>query len=208
MLPEEEREVTPDIVGKPFNNPFEVYTFNKDEADVLVVNYESLYSRKEDRKQKVVIKEEIETFIKSCKDNNVAILVDESHKVKDIHSMQTMAINKIKNLCVVNSKKTYLYLLTGTPFTQGFLDTYSQLKLLGCPINKADFTEKFCVRGRIPGLLEWQQPIIGYKNVDLLYELIHSFSPFRPLKANFEFYHPLFFFLLFVFDYFQLFDYY
>lgn len=142
----------------------------------LILNYESLFSRSKDKKERIVVKQEILDFIKSGKDQNIGILIDESHKVKDLQSLQTGAITKIKSYCSAVGKACYTWLLTGTPFTQGFIDTYAQLKLLGCQMNKTEFTEKFCVRGHIPGFLEWQQPIIGYKNVNLLYDLIHKFA--------------------------------
>ncbi len=154
-------------------NPFNGFT---KEPEILILNYESLYSREKDKKSKVELKEEILDFLKNCKGEKVAILVDECHKVKDLKSLQTGAIVKICKYAQLYSSQSYLYMLTGTPFTTGFIDLYSQLKLLGMEMNKSEFIDKFCVRGRIPNLADYQQPIIGYKNVDLLYKLIHKFA--------------------------------
>lgn len=151
-------------------------SFTTETNDLLLLNYESLYSRDKTAKIKNALKKELVNFINACKGHNIAIILDESHKVKDTSSLQTKAINNIYNLCKVIGKKTYLYLGTGTLFTQGLIDTYSQLKLLGWDGNKTKFQEAFCIRGTIRSLPEWQQPIVGYKNVDQLYELIHRYG--------------------------------
>lgn len=144
--------------------------------DILLVNYESLFSRAKDKKSKVQLKDNIEDFIYSCYNHNVAIIVDESHKMKNLKSLQTEAIFKIKTALRMQAKKVYSYLLTGTPFTTGYIDLYSQLKMLGYPDTKTNFIDRYCIRGHLPGLLGWQQPIVGYKNVDELFTLIHRYA--------------------------------
>ena len=150
--------------------------FSKDDKDVLLLNFESLYSREKNTKVKFALRKELVEFINSCKGHNIAIIIDESHKIKDMSSLQNKAVNKIYSLCNVIGKKTYLYLGTGTIFTVGLIDTYAQLKLLGWEGNKTIFTEAFCIKGNIRGLPEWYQPIVDYKNVDKLYELIHRYG--------------------------------
>ena len=145
-------------------------------TDALLVNYEGLYSRKRDRAKKIVLKQNIEEFIQSCYGHNCAIIVDESHKMKNLHSMQTQAINEIKRRLRMRCQNVYTYLLTGTPFTTGYIDLYSQLKMLGYPDTKTSFVNQFCELGHIPGLLGWQQPIVGYKNIDRLFDLIHQYA--------------------------------
>lgn len=169
---------------KKMKLPYKIYTkksklfnFNNDSPEVLIINYESLYERNKDSKYgKAPIRSNIVEFIKSCSNKNVAIIVDESHKLKDTSSIQTLATTKIKKSINLVANKTYLYLLTGTPFTVGYIDLYSQLKLLGCPLTKTSFIDEYCVRGNIYGLLGWQQPIVGYKNVDDLYKLVHNYA--------------------------------
>lgn len=152
-------------------------TFNKDEPEAFIVNFESLYERgRKSLKEPLKLKENIVNFIKSCKNKNVAIIIDESHKLKDLQSLQTKSIIKIKNTLNLYAKNLYLYLLTGTPFTTGFIDLYAQLKLLGCPMIKTEFKDRFCVMGNRPGLLGWQQPIVGYKNTNELYNLVHQYA--------------------------------
>lgn len=148
--------------------------------ELFIINYESLFERKSSEKSKrnskVTLKPFVEDFIKSCKNHNVALILDESHKVKDKHSLQTSAIFKIQKELKLVSSKLYTYLLTGTPFTTGYLDLLSQLELLGNKMSKYEFIDNYCIQGNIPGLLGWQQPIVGYKNVDQLYELIHKYA--------------------------------
>lgn len=150
--------------------------FNDESADLFLINYEGIFSRAKDKKSKVELRDTVVDFINSSANHNVAVIIDESHKMKDIHSIQTQAINKLIRKLEHFSKSLYVYLLTGTPFTTGYIDLYSQLKTLGYDGNKGTFVDSFCEKGQIPGLLGWQQPIIGYKNVDQLFDLIHRFA--------------------------------
>lgn len=150
--------------------------FDNNVAECMTVNYESLFERGARKTQKVTIKHNIVNFINSCKGHNVAIIVDESHKMKNLQSQQTQAIMKIKKECQRVAKRVYSYLLTGTPFTTGYIDLYSQLKMLGCDMNKNEFVDNFCVKGNIPGLLGWQQPIVSYKNLNSLFTLLHQYA--------------------------------
>ena len=144
---------------------------------MLLINYESLFERSsKDKKKSNDLKQNIKDFIKSCKNHNVAIIIDESHKLKDIQSIQTKSIAKIINLLKLKANNLYTYLLTGTPFTTGYIDLYSQLKFLGYEYTKGDFIDNFCIRGYLPGLLGWQQPIVGYKNIECLFDLVHKYA--------------------------------
>lgn len=147
-------------------------TFDSEDS-FFIVNYESLFQRSE---KGVLLKDNILAFIKSCRKQQVALIVDESHKMKNLQSKQTKAINKIKLMLERTAKKLNVYLLTGTPFTQGFIDLYTQLKLLGLQETKGWFEEQFCERGHLKNRAEWQQPIVGYKNVDQLYNLVHQYA--------------------------------
>lgn len=150
--------------------------------DILLINYEGLYKPGQSeiingkKHKKCVLSDIIDDFIKSCRNQKVTIIVDESHKVKELDSLPTKALNKIKRNLQINGNKVYTYLLSGTPFTTGYIDLYSQLKILGWEGNKKLYEDSFCIKGDIWGLLGWQQPIIGYKNVDKLYNLIHQYG--------------------------------
>lgn len=141
-----------------------------------LVNYEWLYDRKtKSIKGGIPLRKNISSFIENSKGKKVAIIIDESHSIKNQSSIRTKCITKIYN-SLKQYSETYLYLLTGTPFTGGYIDLYSQLKLLGRQGNKEQFKEDYCIMGNIRGLLGWQQPIVGYKNVDKLFDEIHKFA--------------------------------
>lgn len=148
------------------------------QPEIFLVNYESLFERgkKKAQHQRVTLKQNILNFIQTCKGQNVALIVDESHKVKNLQSQQTIAIQQIQTQLRMKANDVRTYLLTGTPFTQGYIDLYSQLKLLGCSMTKGEFIDLFCIRGNIPGLLGWQQPVVGYKNVTALFNLLHKYA--------------------------------
>ena len=148
------------------------------QPEIFLVNYESLFERgkKKAQHQRVTLKQNIQDFIQMCKGQNVALIVDESHKVKNLQSQQTISIQQIQNQLKMKAKDVRTYLLTGTPFTQGYIDLYSQLKLLGCTMTKGEFIDLYCIRGNIPGLLGWQQPVVGYKNITGLFNLLHRYA--------------------------------
>lgn len=150
--------------------------FKESQNNFYITNYQSLFKRNKTKKSSIELNNNIELFIKLSKDKNVAIIIDESHKMKDISSMQTKSINLIKKKLIKVTNNLYCYLLTGTPFTTGYIDLYSQLKFLGYEEIKQKFIDDFCIRGNIPGLLGWQQPIVGYKNIDKLYEVVHQYA--------------------------------
>lgn len=151
------------------------------EKTVWIINYESLFDHKSVG-TKPVLKDTVLGFIASCREQNVTLLLDESHYIKDPSSKQTLALQAIKRELMVQSLSFHSYLLTGTPFTRGFIDVFNQLKFLGCQMTKTEFKEKFCILGNIKGLLGWQQPIVGYKNVNTLYALMHQYA--ITLKSN------------------------
>lgn len=152
--------------------------------DVLILNYESLCKRSkndlsDDKKKKapkIQLKENILEFIDNARDNKMCIIIDESHKLKNQNSLQSLAISKIISLCKMMCSDTYVYLLTGTPFSTGYEDLYNQLKILGYTATKTIFYDNFCIRGNLPSLPGWQQPVVGYKNIDKLFELVHRYA--------------------------------
>lgn len=157
-------------------NPKSTELFNQCHNDMFVMNYESLFMRGKNKKERVTLRPSIIEFINSCRGHNVAIIIDESHKTKDLQSQQTQAILKIKQTLLRTASKVYTYLLTGTPFTAGYIDLYSQLKLLGSEMTKTAFIDTYCERGHLPGLLGWQQPIVGYKNIESLFHYLHQYA--------------------------------
>lgn len=143
---------------------------------VLMINYEWLINRKiDENKFGIQLREEVLNFAYSCGNQKVALILDESHKIKSTKSAQTKCVQKLYNL-LNKIADCYLYLLTGTPFTQGYIDLYTQLRLLGMKMNKGQFKDEFCIMDNRYGLLGWQQPIKAYKNLDELFNLVHKYA--------------------------------
>lgn len=162
------------IINKKYKNNIST------NEDVLLINYESLYDRKEvisKRKKKISLSNLLEDFVSNIKDtDNVCVIIDESHKMKNDEAKQTKAIFNLRREIYRKSSNLYCYLLSGTPFTAGYIDLYTQLNFLGCEISKGYFYENFCIRGNLPGLLGWQQPIVGYKNIDSFLKIVDKYS--------------------------------
>ncbi len=167
-----ERDSTPGS----WKNWFTKYAIGDVTPSSLVINYEAIYDRKALKLSKIEFSQTLKQFLSTCPNHRIALVLDESHRIKDSSSAQSRAIRKLRNYLQAIGSGFYLYLLTGTPFSTGFIDLYNQLSFLGCPMTKAAFKEQFCVLGRIPGLLEWQQPIVRYKNIDKLYSLVHQYA--------------------------------
>lgn len=144
---------------------------------VYIINYESIFTRTSTGKSGIPsLRPQLSSFIDLCRGERVTLILDESHSIKDPGALQTKALAYVKKMLTLVTPYLHTYLLSGTPFTTGFIDIYNQLKFMDCPLTKTKFKEDFCVLGHIKGLLGWQQPIIGYKNVDKLYDLIHEYA--------------------------------
>lgn len=157
-------------------------TLSPESNDVLLINYEALYKSGQyfeiagKKHKRLVLSDIISDFVDSCRNETVTVILDESHMVKELDSLQTMAVCEIIKLLNAQKNNVYMYLLTGTPFTKGYIDLFSQLKLLGWEKNKTFFYDQFCIRAQVYSLYTWQQPIASYKNVDQLYRVIHRFA--------------------------------
>lgn len=160
------------IINK--NNLKDIGSNNK---ELFIVNYEYLYTRdKEQIKLGHKIREEVSKFINGCKNQNVAIILDESHRIKNSSAIVSKTLDIVRSSIYLIANDVHIWLLSGTPFTQGFIDLHNQLKFLGCKMSKTSFKDRFCILGNIGSLLPWQQPVVGYKNTDELYELIHQYG--------------------------------
>lgn len=138
----------------------------------FIVNYESLFVHSKNKKIAVELNDKINEFLKDCKNKTTTIILDESHRVKSTSSKISKAVDIIVN----RINNPYIYLLSGTPFTRDFVDLHNQLKLLNYPLTKTQFLDNFCIRDNIPSLMGYQQPIVGYKNLNELYKIIHQYA--------------------------------
>lgn len=147
-----------------------------DENELLVTNYESLFARNKSTTVKCQLSDFVLSFIQHCKSKRVALIIDESHKVKTAGSSQSIAVDMMRKLLMKHAASLKLYLLSGTPFTTGYINLYNQLRMLGCNMTKGYFKDEFCVMGNVYGLALWQQPIVGYKNIDELFAIVHKYA--------------------------------
>ena len=165
------------------------------DKSVLLTNYEGLVKRNSDNDKIIPIKDYIKDFINVCKGKTVTIILDESHRIKSTKAICSKAITFIIRQLQMKGIRPNVYLLSGTPFTNGYIDLYNQLKLLGLNMTKGEYEERYCIRGNIRGLQGYQQPIVGYKNLDELYELVHNYAltvkseevaPYLPEKVFYD----------------------
>ena len=104
---------------------------------LVVVNYEILYK--------------LGALLRIV-DNDWTIILDESHKIKDLGTKKKP--NKATNFALTLSKNTfYKIILTATPTQKdmgGYIDYYSQLKFLGyMKMSIETFKDRYCVMQRI-----------------------------------------------------------
>lgn len=145
-------------------------------TSAYICNYEALYDHKKSTTKTICLNKSLKAYLHTCVQKNICVIFDESHKLKNSQALQTKAADYLCKIVKAYSKETYVYLLTGTPFTQGYIDLWSQLRFLDCNISKTAFVNAFCIRGNIPGLLGWQQPIVGYKNTNDLFKIVHEYA--------------------------------
>ena len=77
----------------------------------------------------------------------------------------------------------HVYLLSGTPWTVGFVDLFSQLKLLGYKTTWKDFEDRFIVYDDAWYGSRHNRPIKEYKNVETLYEILAQYTTFATTEA-------------------------
>ena len=159
-----------------YRKTIDMSKFKPENNNLLIINYESLFKRNVRTKNSIELKDDLIRMVESSRHRNISVIIDESHKVKDLHSKQTKSILALRKKLFIYSENAHFYLLTGTPFTTGYIDLYTQLKILGANLTKGQFEEEFCVKGNIAGLRGWEQPIVGYKNIHGLFNLVHKYA--------------------------------
>lgn len=115
-------------------------------------------------------------------DKDTFILVDESHKIKNVKS-------KIGKFCAKLKQKTETKcILTGTPQSKGYIDYYNQLNfidVLNVPYKV--FTEAYCVfETRNYGGFPFKE-LVKYKNTKVLDKIIKDNCVFFKRDINNEF---------------------
>lgn len=96
------------------------------------------------------------------------IILDESHRIKNIRSKRTKAVME---LCKRAARR---YLLTGTISMGNPLDLYPQMNSLAkymCPENYTEYVNKFCITSPMNTHI-----ITGYKHLNIISQRINSIS--------------------------------
>ena len=101
-------------------------------------------------------------------DNKWCIIVDESHKIKNMGSVRN-PVKATKRCLELGDKTIYKTILTATPTEKengGYIDLYSQLRFLGyLTYNENFFKNNFCIESKIqlPGIPFPINKIVGYR---------------------------------------------
>lgn len=105
-------------------------------------------------------------------DSNTFIIIDESQYIKSFKAKVTKFCLKLRN------KTTKITLLSGTPIDNGYIDLYTQLKMLGWNMNLTNFKKQYCIMETDYANGGFTK-IVGYKNVDELMKITHDFCVFK-----------------------------
>ena len=109
-------------------------------------------------------------------DNTWTIIIDESHKIKNIGTRKS-PVKTTKRCLELGEKTIYKIILTATPTEKefgGYIDLYSQLKFLGyIDYSESYFRDNFCITDtiQVPGMPFPIKKIIGYKIKNINNEL-------------------------------------
>lgn len=135
------------LTGSSFNRlcDFEKYVLRYNEAKIVITNYEALYM--------INLIEKIKKWMPTV------VILDESHKCKDITAKRT------KKAIEVGEHAMYRYILSGTPIVKNAFDIFPQFLFLdgGETLGKSfrDFRERFFIdlnarRSKIGYFPDWQ----------------------------------------------------
>ena len=121
---------------------------------------------------------------------NTCLIFDESQYLKDRSANITKEVQRLVNGSEARKYQAnikHLYLLSGTPWTVGFVDLFSQLKLIGYRTTWQDFEHEFVIYDDVwYGGSPHNKPIKEYKNVARLYEILAQYTTFATTEAYYD----------------------
>ena len=115
---------------------------------------------------------DIDRFYKLALDNKVMITIDEAHYLKNHDSQRTKKLTKLCNLC------TRVYLLTGSPITNGLKNAYSYINILRPKQHYSNFQHFKRVHMRHKGRI-----LIKYFDTKKVSDILEGFS-MRHMKRD------------------------
>lgn len=154
----------------------QIYDYYSD-SDVIIVNFE--------------IMAKLPSLLRVI-DNNWTIIVDESHKIKELGTRKS-PVKVTKAVLDIGILTPYKIILTATPTQKsfgGYIDYYTQLRFLGyMNMQLKDFKAHHCVEKDLvlPGRPYPIKQIIGYRNVNEIEEILMKVARrYVPKFGDFE----------------------
>ena len=149
----------------------------EDKADVIIVNFEIIHKL---------------PALLTVVDNNWTIIVDESHKIKELGTRKS-PVKVTKAVLTLGLLSPYKIILTATPTQKsygGYIDYFTQLKFLGkMPMNLTEFKQKYVIEKDLilPGRPYPIKEIIGYYKSNEIDEILQQVARrYVPKKGDFD----------------------
>jgi SNF2 family DNA or RNA helicase len=146
-------------------------------ADVIIVNFEIIHK--------------LPSLI-TVLNNNWTIIVDESHKIKELGTRKS-PVKVTKAVLTLGLLTPYKIILTATPTQKsygGYIDYFTQLKFLGkMQMNMTDFKNRYCLEKDLvlPGRPYPIKEIIGYVRTNEIDEMLLKIGRrYVPKKGDFD----------------------
>ena len=136
-----------------------------------VINFESIW-----RKSKA-------DYYKNFIDENTMIIVDESHKMKNINAKITKYLMEIYN------QTKYKLILTGTPQSQKYIDYYPQMRFINAvdyDIPYKQWERTFVIKELVAEYGPWHYEIRGYRHEDVLKTGITNKSYYHNYESEYK----------------------
>lgn len=149
----------------------------EEQADVIVVNFEIIHKL---------------PALLTVVDKNWTIIVDESHKIKELGTRKS-PVKVTKAVLTLGLLSPYKIILTATPTQKsygGYIDYFTQLKFLGkMPMTLTDFKQNYVLEKDLvlPGRPYPIKEIIGYVRTKEIDEILQQVARrYVPKKGDFD----------------------
>lgn len=149
----------------------------EDKADVIIVNFEIIHKL---------------PALLTVVDKNWTIIVDESHKIKELGTRKS-PVKVTKAVLTLGLLSPYKIILTATPTQKsygGYIDYFTQLKFLGkMPMNLTEFKQNYVLEKDLvlPGRPYPIKEIIGYARTNEIDEILQQVARrYVPKKGDFD----------------------
>lgn len=152
-------------------------TIASESTDIIIVNFEIIHKL---------------PALLTVVDNNWTVIVDESHKIKELGTRKS-PVKVTKAVLTIGLLTPYKIILTATPTQKsygGYIDYFTQLKFLGkMPMNLTEFKSKYVIEKdlMLPGRPYPIKEIIGYFRSSEIDNILHEVARrYVPKKGDFD----------------------